>query len=158
MPADATLETTAPMLQALLAQRFKLTTHKDIKPLPSYVLTAGKKPLMKEADDSGDTGCRPQADPSASAPGGGMLFMSGADGKTIQIALGPNSMIQYKCHNMTMEAFAAALRTMPAASLGPNPILDQTGLKGAWNFDLKYTLGFNGMPSAGDRISMPDAI
>jgi uncharacterized protein (TIGR03435 family) len=160
VPADATLETTAPMLQALLAARFKLTTHKDIKPLPSYVLTASKKPLLKEADDSGDTGCRPQADTSASAPGGGggMLFMSGPDGKTVQIALGPNSMIQYKCHNITMEAFAAALRTMPAASLGPNPILDQTGLKGAWNFDLKYTLGFNGLGSIGDRIGMPDAI
>jgi hypothetical protein len=73
------------------------------------VLTAGKKPLMKEADGGGDTGCRPQADPSASVPGGGggMLFMSGPDGKTIQIALGPNSLIQYKRHNMTMEAFAA---------------------------------------------------
>ncbi len=160
VPSDVTLETTAPMLQALLGERFKLTTHKDIKPLPSYVLTAGKKPLMKEADDSGDTGCRPQADPSASAPGGGggMLFMSGPDGKTIQIALGPNSLIQYKCHNMTMEAFAAALRTMVGASLGPNPVLDQTGLKGAWNFDLKYTLGFNGLAGASDRISMPDAI
>jgi uncharacterized protein (TIGR03435 family) len=160
VPSDATLETTAPMLQALLAERFRLTTHKDIKPLPSYVLTAGKKPLMKEADDTGDTGCRPQADPSASAPGGGggMLMMSGSDGKTVQIPLGPNSMIQYRCHNITMEAFAAALRTMPAASLGPNPILDQTGLKGAWNFDLKYTLGFGGMAGASDRISMPDAI
>jgi uncharacterized protein (TIGR03435 family) len=160
VPSDATVETTAPMLQALLAERFKLTTHKDIKPLPSYMLTAGKKPLLKEADDTGDTGCRPQADASASAPGGGggMLFMSGPDGKTIQIALGPNSLIQYKCHNMTMEAFAAALRTMPGASLGPNPILDQTGLKGAWNFDLKYTLGFNGLVGASDRISMPDAI
>ncbi len=160
VPSDATLETTAPMLQALLAERFKLTTHKDNKPLPRYVLTAGKKPLLKEADDSGDTGCRPQADASASAPGGGggMLFMSGPDGKTTQIALGSNSMIQYKCHNMTMEAFAAALRSMPGASLGPNPILDQTGLKGAWNFDLKYTLGFGGMAGASDRISMPDAI
>jgi uncharacterized protein (TIGR03435 family) len=58
VPSGATLETTAPMLQALLAERFKLATHKDVKPLPSYVLTAGRKPLLKDADDSGDTGCR----------------------------------------------------------------------------------------------------
>jgi len=160
VPGDATLETTAPMLQALLAERFKLATHKDIRPLPSYVLTAGKKPLMKEADDSGDTGCRPQSDASAAAPGGGggVLMMSGSDGKTTTIALGPNSLIQYKCHNTTMEAFAGALRNMIGASLGPNPILDQTGLKGAWNFDVKYTLGFGGMTGPGDRISMSDAI
>ena len=123
VPADATLETTAPMLQSLLAERFRLTTHKDIKPLPSYVLTAGKKPLLKDADDTGDTGCRPEADPSSTGPGngGGMLFMSGPDGKTTQIPLGPNSLIRYKCHNITMDAFAAALRTMVGAPTRPQP-------------------------------------
>jgi len=149
------------MLQALLAERFKLATHKDTKPLPSYVLTAGKKPLMKEGDNSGETGCRPHADSRPPAPGSntGMLMMSGPDGKTTSISLGPNSLIEYNCHNMTMEAFAVALRGMVGASLGQNPILDQTGLKGTWNFDVKYTLGFFGpMSDTSDRISMPDAI
>ena len=160
VPADATLETTAPMLQSLLAERFKLTAHKDVKQLPSYVLTAGKKPLLKDADDSGDTGCRPEADSTATGPnnGGGMLMMSGPDGKTIQIALGPNSLIKYRCHNITMEAFALALRTMVGASLGQNPILDQTGIKGNWNFDLRYSLGFGGIASGSDKISILDAV
>jgi len=160
VPADATIETMAPMLQSLLAERFKLTAHKDIKPLPSYVLTAGKKPLLKEADDTGDTGCRPQSDPATTGPGngGGMLYTSGPDGKTTQIALGPNGLIQYKCHNMTMEAFAAALRSMAGASVGQNPVVDQTGIKGAWNFDVKYTLGFGGPANASDRISILDAV
>jgi uncharacterized protein (TIGR03435 family) len=83
--------------------------------------------------------------------------MNGADGKSIQIALGPNSLVEYRCHNMTMEAFAAALRTMLGASLGPNPIVDQTGLKGAWNFGLKYTF-VNGLITAHNRINVPDAI
>ena len=160
VPSDATLETTAPMLQSLLAERFKLATHKDVKPLPSYVLTAGKRPLLKEGDKTGDTGCRPHNDASPPAPGsgGGTLFMSGPDGKTTTIALGPNNTIQYSCHNMTMEAFAAALRSMPANGLGQNPIVDQTGLTGAWNFDVKYTLGFGGIAGGSDRISMPDAV
>jgi uncharacterized protein (TIGR03435 family) len=38
------------MLQALLEDRFKLQVHKETRPLPSYVLTAGKKPQLKEAD------------------------------------------------------------------------------------------------------------
>jgi uncharacterized protein (TIGR03435 family) len=160
VPADATLETTAPMLQSLLAERFRLTAHKDTRSLPSYVLTAGKKPLLKEANDTGDTGCRPEADSTATGPGngGGMLMMSGPDGKTTQIALGPNSLIRYRCHNITMEAFAAALRNMVGASLGQNPILDQTGIKGAWNFDVRYSLGFGGMAGVSDRIGIQDAV
>lgn len=160
VPADATLETTAPMLQALLAERFKLTAHKDTRQLPSYVLTAGKKPLLKEADDTGETGCRPEADSTATGPGngGGMLMMNGVDGKTIQIPLGPNSLIKYKCRNVTMEAFALALRSMVGASLGQNPIPDQTGIKGTWNFELRYSLGFGGMAGVSDRISIQDAV
>ena len=78
--------------------------------------------------------------------------MSGPDGKTTTISLGPNNMVQYTSHNITMEAFALALRAMPGAGLGMNPIRDETGLKGAWNFDLKYTLGFNGLTGTPDRI------
>lgn len=49
------------MLQALLADRFKLAVHKDTKPVTGLVLSMGKaKPKIKEAEGSGDTGCKPQ--------------------------------------------------------------------------------------------------
>jgi uncharacterized protein (TIGR03435 family) len=39
------------MLQALLADRFKLLIHKDTKPMDAFVLMEGKgKPKLKEAD------------------------------------------------------------------------------------------------------------
>ena len=46
------------MLQSLLEDRFKLVAHKGTKPLPSYALTAGKKPQLKEADGTGAAGCK----------------------------------------------------------------------------------------------------
>jgi uncharacterized protein (TIGR03435 family) len=46
------------MLQSLLADRFKLVVRKEPRPFPAYILTAGKKPLLKASDGTGDTGCR----------------------------------------------------------------------------------------------------
>ena len=103
------------MLQALLADRFKLAVHKDTRRLPAFVLTAGKgKPKMKEADGSGEIGCRPLP-PDGSEPYA--LFV---------------------CRNTTMEAFAARLRRSAGAYL-PYPVVESTGLKGAWNFEVGWT-------------------
>ena len=42
---------------------------------------------------------------------------------------------------------------------GPNQVLDQTGLKGNWNFDVKWSITLNApMAGAGDRISIFDAM
>jgi uncharacterized protein (TIGR03435 family) len=69
-------------------------------------------------------------------------------------------MIQYTCRNMTMAAFAAGLRSMMGASVGPNPVLDETGLKGMWNFDLTWSLQLNGlmMANSGDRVTLSEAV
>ena len=58
VPADSTAETQKLMLQSLLEDRFKLVAHKDTRPLPTYALTVGKKLQLKEADGSGETGCK----------------------------------------------------------------------------------------------------
>jgi len=159
VPADSTEETRKLMLQSLLEDRFKLVVHKDTKPLPTYVLITGKKPQLKEADGTGETGCRPQGSGSP-AQGGIRLMTGGPNGVTNTINLGPGMTIEYQSRNMTMAAFAEGLRGMMGASLGTNQVLDQTGLKGAWNFDIKWTLQFNGMMlgSTGDRITIFEAV
>src|SRR6267154_4962500 len=49
-PPSTSQETIKQMLQALLADRFKLTVHTDSKSLPTYALTVGKgKPKLKES-------------------------------------------------------------------------------------------------------------
>jgi uncharacterized protein (TIGR03435 family) len=159
VPADSTPDTQKLMLQSLLEERFKLVVHKESKPLPTYALTVGKKPQLKESDGTEEAGCKPQASSGAPVEGVIRLMTSGPNGVVTTITLGPGGTIQYNCRNMTMAAFAAGLRGMFGASVGPNPVLDDTGLKGKWNFDVKWSM-MNGpmMGGNGDRISIFDAI
>jgi uncharacterized protein (TIGR03435 family) len=144
------------MLQALLADRFKLVVHKDSHPQPAFGLTVGKGGAkLKEASGSGETGCTlapPAAQAAVANPGGGV---------TINLPA-----YSYTCRNMTMAAFVEGMRGMSAgqAYLGATPVVDQTGLKGAWDFSLKYTskppaaLGAAGITLAGDPITLFEAI
>ncbi len=161
VPANATADSANLILQSVLAERFKLVTHKETKPLPTWALVPGKKVLMKEANDDGDTGCHPHAESENPAPGsgGGRLMMSDASGKVTILSIGPGQTVQYQCHNVTMDAFTVAIRGMPGAQLGTNPVLNETGMKGTWNFDLKYSLNFAIAANGNDdRISFPDAV
>jgi uncharacterized protein (TIGR03435 family) len=59
---------------------------------------------------------------------------------------------------MTMAAFAAELRRMMGVQLGQEAVVDDTGLKGAWNFDVKWSIGLLPLPNQGEQIPVADAI
>ncbi len=146
-------------LQNLLADRFNLKVHKDTKPMPAFALVVapGKKVHLKEADRSGDTGCKGQN--SASGEGTGRLMMSGPDGIVTTLSILPGNLVQFNCRNMSMPAFAAGLQGIIGANVGPNPVTDETGLKGAWDFDLKFSFNLSGpVATNGERISFGDAL
>jgi uncharacterized protein (TIGR03435 family) len=131
------------MLQALLQDRFKLAVHNETKSIAGYILTMGKgKPKLKESAASGTPGsCQRQ-------PQGPVTVVNG------QISFPPNTI---SCHNMTMESFASQLRGLDA-SYFTNAVVDSTGLKGAWDFDLKWTMK-GAFPLAGpDALNIVDAI
>lgn len=137
-PPATSAETVNLMLQELLTDRFKLVVHKDMKPMPRFVLTVGKgKPKLKEADGSGEPGCQgqPPAQPSPD---------------TIPLQ-------EFSCRNMTMAALAAFLLRQ-APSYLTSPVLDSTGIKGVWDFDIKWTMkGL--LPLAGtEGITVFDAV
>jgi uncharacterized protein (TIGR03435 family) len=159
-PADNTPETRKLMLQSLLEDRFNLKLHKDTKPLPTYALIAGKKPLLKPADGTEEAGCKVDTGSNVPTEGRITLMTSTFNGATTTINIGPGGLMHYTCRNMTMAAFVRELRGMVGADLGPNPVLEDTGLKGAWNFDLRWTLTF--LPPMGgnapERITMLDAV
>jgi uncharacterized protein (TIGR03435 family) len=127
------------MLQSLLADRFKLVIHTGSAPMPAYVLSVGKgKPKLKEADDSGKPDCQFQDPP-----------------KDVPPVTAPY--IAFSCHNTTMETFAKDLHEWAGGYL-TNPVVDSTGLKGAWDFDIKWT-GRGQLSKAGaDGISIFDAV
>lgn len=125
-----------PLLKALLEERFKLVVHDDNRPIPAYALTAGKHPALKKSDGSGDTGCKM----NQPAPGSAPVF-------------------SHACSNVTMAAFAEALRNMPAGYfyLDEQAIVDRTDLKGTWDFNLKYS--FRGGPAQqSETVTIFDAV
>jgi uncharacterized protein (TIGR03435 family) len=127
-PADVQL-----MLQQLLADRFKLVLHKDTRPMPGVVLTTGKGPnKMKEAAGPGG-GCQGQPQP------GGVPMISGT------------------CKGVGMEQFALMLRNMSGGYI-TSPVTDQTGLKGYWDFDIRFTPRAAIALAGADAITIFDAV
>ena len=99
------------MLQSLLADRFKLMVHNDTKLMPGFILSVGKSKL-KEANASSKRGCQSQP--------------------VIERQV---TMVNLSCRNITMEAFAAELKGLA----GGGYVVDSTGLKGSWDFDIRFT-------------------
>jgi uncharacterized protein (TIGR03435 family) len=137
-PPGATRADTTRMLQSLLADRFKLVVATELKPLPTYLLQPGKgAPKMKPAaNPDGQSGCRyqpPDPPPPPSAP------------------LPP--IILLKCSNMTMQQFADGLQDFGSNYLN-HPVADQTGLRGAWDFDFRFSY----RPVAVDGITVFEAV
>jgi uncharacterized protein (TIGR03435 family) len=136
LPAGATPETQRIMLQALLTERFGLVAHSDSKPMPAYVLTAGKHPLLKDADPSALKGCQ---------------------GKPRPQDAGPTYPNEVACHGLTAAEIADNLHNMAGGYLR-QPVIDSTGLKGVYDFDLRWT-GRGQLAAAGaDGISVFDAV
>ena len=127
------------MLKTLLADRFHLVTRGESRPQPAYLLTAGKHPVLKPAAGSDGSGCQ-DLPAEHSATINGVLA----------------------CHNMSMVQFAEVLRTSAAPPvrgyLSSTPVVDQTGLQGAWDFTVKWT-GIGLRASAvSDAVSLFDAM
>ena len=172
VPPKTSEDTARLMLQALLADRFKLALHKDSHPLPTYALSSGKGgPKLKESDGSGEPGCKMTIQQNSPAEAAALRNALQNGGQaTLRVAT-----FLYTCRGMTMAAFAAQMHGMIVAPsyLGDNPVADQTGLQGSWDFDFKYTPkppaagnatfigGTNGplqVSTVGDYISLFDAM
>jgi len=98
------------MLKILLAQRFQLAAHTEDQVMPAYVLTVGKKPKLKDSDGTAHSDCK----------------------------IVNKERRMYVCQNTMMAQFAERLPGVAAAYVHP-PLLDETGLKGAYDFELYWT-------------------
>jgi bla regulator protein BlaR1 len=112
MPDGATRDQLPEMLQALLAERFKLAAHQEDRLRSGYVLVVDKGgPKFKEND--------PKAD-----------FMGSRAGQTLYGAFGHGRLKGV----MTMATLAANLSRQ-----GYGPVQDLTGLTGKYGIDLTWT-------------------
>jgi uncharacterized protein (TIGR03435 family) len=141
------IEDLRPMLRALLIERFKLATHTAVQPMPVYALKKGKRePKLTRPDPSARTECRyTPVPPGADA---GSPLMSGR-----------------VCHNTTLAEFAEQMQPWAPGYLD-HPVVDMTGIAGAWDFGIfwsakRFTIG-SGLgagpggltPAGGDSIGL----
>jgi uncharacterized protein (TIGR03435 family) len=118
------------MLRALLADRFKLATHFEDRPITVYAMIAGQ-PKLKKADPSSRSECR-------SIPPGS----SGANANRVLS-------VSHTCQNTTMAQLAERLPSIMSSF--EHPVVDATGLEGGWDFVLSWSPAqAAGMPVASD--------
>jgi uncharacterized protein (TIGR03435 family) len=134
-PPGTTEKDTALMLQALLADRFKLAVKLDTKPLPAFVLKAGNgaAKMKPAADANGEPNCQVANPPPPNTP------------------FPPT--VTLKCSNMTMEQFTGQLQDYGWQSLN-HPVVDATGMKGAWDFEFRFTW----QPGTPDAITIFETV
>ena len=125
------------MLQNLLADRFKLIVRKDTRPMPAFALSVGTGKHKLKESAGGQQGCK--GVPQAAAPG------------TV-----PYQSIS--CQSMTMAGLADLLRDIGTGTYLPDPVVDQTGLSGTWDFELKWTARNRLAQAGSDGISLFDAV
>jgi uncharacterized protein (TIGR03435 family) len=153
MPPDTTQEQFRVMLQNLLAERFKLTVHKDTKELPMYSLVVAKggpkltesaeAPPVKEGEDPGalppppplgQIKMGPDGFPILPAPllggGRGGMFFMGMPGK-----------MRLSAQKQTMKDLADNLSSRLA-----RPVADETGLTRKYDFALTFSTEGLNMP------------
>lgn len=105
------------MLRKMLANRFQLTFHHEMKEFAAYELTVGKDgPKFKP------TQMQPDEDPNVTS-----TIFPGKD-NTIDYAKLP-------ARNVTMGNFASVLQR----AIVDRPVVDHTGLSGRYDFDLEWT-------------------
>jgi uncharacterized protein (TIGR03435 family) len=118
LPPDQRAEQIRLRVQSLLADRFKLTFHREAKELPVYALVVAKNgPKIQEAK------------PGDSYPNG----VKGLDGRA------HGGLMRMGRGQLTGQAIPlASLAMMLSQQLG-RTVLDKTGLKGKYDFTLQWT-------------------
>ena len=137
------------MLQSLLAERFKLVLHRDTKEHAIYALVVGKDgPKLKPAEVQTRDAAAPPAEPGDGKPEpAGAASAATADVAKTTGPRGPNGVPPRGAMMMMMDPSGMHLKA-PAATLGgltealsrftERPVVDQTGIKGQYDFDLVF--------------------
>lgn len=145
LPQGATKEQVPQMLQSLLAERFKLTIHRNTKDSPIYAMVVGKGGVkMKELDaaPAAPDGNTPAATAatgsnsvSISQTKGGAVVTDG-EGTQQKMSMSPDGKSMHlEISRITMAKFAEALSPMV-----DRPIMDFTELKGKYEVALDVSM------------------
>jgi len=150
IPRGSNPELVPEMLQALLADRFRLTFHREQKEQPVYALIVGKnglqlQPVAADATPDGDEDTTEST--GTLKIGGGGRMMSGTGGGAVKMA-GAALHIQRK---MTLGLLAELL-----GRFVDRPVVDLTEVKGTYDIGLDVPLA-DVLRSAGANMNVNNA-
>jgi uncharacterized protein (TIGR03435 family) len=128
------------MLRAMIAERFQMKWHMEDRPVTAYTLKAGKPKLKATLDPTERTRCKEGPGP---------------DGKDPRIA-NPILNRLITCQNMTIAQIGDELQRVAGGYIY-NPVVDDTGLKGSFDFTLSFSSADKMLPSAGAAAASSDA-
>ncbi|MGA2270265.1 MAG: TIGR03435 family protein [Bryobacteraceae bacterium] len=152
LPEGASRDQVPEMLQALLAERFKLAVHRESKERAVYALVVGKNgPKLKESSPDADAPAPDGANGGAGAPlvlGGAnpqvrvtgrgentSVVVSGGPSGTVHMSMGPNGALRLETPKMTLAALADLL-----SRFVDRPVVDMTELSGTYQVALDLSL------------------
>jgi len=141
VPVGATKEQFRLMLQNLLAERFKMTVHREKKEAPVYELTVAKGgPKMQESVEDPAAKDAPDSPPPP-PPGGRGPPQMGTDGFPVMPKARPGRPMMFMgMGRARMQATAESMEEL-AKMLGNQvgkPVTDATGLTGKYDFTLTW--------------------
>ena len=134
------------MMQALLAERFKLVVHKETREVPVLALVLVKPgvtgPNLKP--HSADEPCPGTASeetaasvPSPTTTAGGLPVVCGVIAHLPPTSPGRTS---FGGRDVPLSLLASSLPTQTGMATLPNPVIDETGLSGTFDFKLEWLL------------------
>jgi len=164
LPPGATKEQVPEMMQALLAERFKVTLHREKKPQPVYALLVSKdghklKPAAKDPSPAPDD---PNAQTLSLAGQDVKISNDGRGGQVITTNNGSGAMRVTSKDGLIQMEMSKGTMTQVAEMLGQfldKPIIDQTELTGDYQIAIELSqedvlaMAMAKMAAAG--ISMP---
>jgi uncharacterized protein (TIGR03435 family) len=158
---NASLEARQSMMQTLLAERFKLVIHREVKQLPAYVLTPAKRGLKLQPPKDGscfafdpNSQALPTPPPPPPAAGTPVATPCGR----VMFMISPSE-VKLQGGKVAMPELVRMLSTI----LG-RAVIDKTGFAGAFDVRLQFGVdssiagfpGFQGPPiPAGDSAAPP---
>ena len=140
VPPGTTEAEAKEMLKSLLEDRFKLVAHPGEAEMPAYWLTVAPGGLKLKAapGGTGDGECH-GAPMTGTEPGGVPLST-------------------LNCKDKSMAALAQTLTNNRGGMYLQDPVIDKTGVKGAYDFDLKFTPMFMLAHAGGAGVTIFDAM
>jgi uncharacterized protein (TIGR03435 family) len=151
IPEGASTDQVPEMLQALLAERFKLAVHRENTEQAVYALVVGKGgSKMKDAVPDPDVPAAPPADPPKGAisigDGNNQMQISGnpQQGRGLQISGGPTgtahlSMGSDGTMRLEMESVTMPMLADNLSRMVDRPVIDMTELKGKYQVALEVS-------------------